>query len=128
MNEMEQPMGDGVELGLTEQASLEAPADSVESPQSNAPSMYDIDGEQVTADQIKQWKQGHLMQSDYTRKMQELSTQREALKPLEETMSYLRTNPDKAQLLYNTLYGQQEVDPVQARLQQTESLALTRLL
>jgi len=31
---------------------------------------YDIDGEEVSSDQIKEWKNGHLMQDDYTRKSQ----------------------------------------------------------
>lgn len=31
---------------------------------------YDVDGEEVSASTIKQWKDGHFMQSDYTRKTQ----------------------------------------------------------
>lgn len=37
---------------------------------------YTIDGEDVTLDQIKEWKQNGLRQSDYTRKTQELAEQR----------------------------------------------------
>ena len=39
----------------------------------------DLDGEEVSLDDIKSWKAGHLMQADYTRKTQELSEQRTAL-------------------------------------------------
>lgn len=37
---------------------------------------YDIDGEEVSAADIKKWKSGHLMQSDYTRKTQALADER----------------------------------------------------
>lgn len=47
---------------------------------------YDIDGEEVSSDQLKEWKSNGLMQADYTRKTQELAdsrkefeTEREAL-------------------------------------------------
>ena len=31
---------------------------------------YDLDGEEVSASQLKEWKAGHMMQADYTRKTQ----------------------------------------------------------
>ncbi len=37
---------------------------------------YDIDGEEVSSDQLKEWKANGLMQADYTRKTQELSDNR----------------------------------------------------
>ena len=39
----------------------------------------DLDGEEVSLDQVKEWKSQGLMQADYTRKTQELSEQRTAL-------------------------------------------------
>ena len=39
----------------------------------------DLDGKEVSLDEIKSWKDGHLMQADYTRKTQELATERTAL-------------------------------------------------
>lgn len=41
--------------------------------------MYlDLDGEEIPLSQVKEWKSGHMMQSDYTRKTTELSEQRKA--------------------------------------------------
>lgn len=37
---------------------------------------YDIDGEEVSSDQLKEWKSNGLMQADYTRKTQELADNR----------------------------------------------------
>ena len=37
---------------------------------------YDIDGEEVSSDQLKEWKSNGLMQADYTRKTQELADSR----------------------------------------------------
>lgn len=39
---------------------------------------YEIDGEEVSAEDVKKWKAGHLMQSDYTKKTQALSEERKA--------------------------------------------------
>ena len=39
---------------------------------------YDLDGEEVSSDQLKEWKANGLMQADYTRKTQELSDSRKA--------------------------------------------------
>lgn len=114
----EQPIEAQAELALSEQA---APAPTEDSAKQAA---FDIDGEQVTADQIKAWKAGHLMQSDYTRKMQELSQQRDSLKPYEEMAGYLQANPDKAQQIYNYLQGQplaqEDADPREMKINQLE--------
>jgi hypothetical protein len=43
--------------------------------------MYDLPGVgKVSLDQINQWRNGHLMQADYTRKTQQLAQQRDALR------------------------------------------------
>lgn len=39
---------------------------------------YDLDGEEVSSAQLKEWKDNGLMQADYTRKTQELSESRKA--------------------------------------------------
>jgi hypothetical protein len=49
-----------------------------ESDLSDADVYYDIDGEEVSAADVKKWKAGHLMQSDYTKKTQTLSEERKA--------------------------------------------------
>ncbi len=48
-------------------------------------STVELDGEQVPLSQIKEWKQGHMLQSDYTKKTQELAAmKREATAPKQE--------------------------------------------
>jgi hypothetical protein len=47
----------------------------------------DLDGEEITSKQIKEWKSGHMMQSDYTRKTQELSDERKNLDEEREKIS-----------------------------------------
>ena len=42
-------------------------------------SFFDIDGEEITLSQIREWKQGGLRQSDYTKKTTEVADQRKAL-------------------------------------------------
>lgn len=43
---------------------------------------YEIDGVSYTSDEIKEWKQNGLRQSDYTKKTQELASQRRQLEEL----------------------------------------------
>ena len=40
---------------------------------------YELDGEEVSLNQLKEWKSNGLMQSDYTRKTQALADERKAL-------------------------------------------------
>jgi hypothetical protein len=47
---------------------------------------YEIDGEEVSAEDIKKWKAGHLMQSDYTKKTQTLSEERKAFEQQQESL------------------------------------------
>lgn len=58
------------------------------------PSEFDIDGiGKVTADEIKEWRNSGLRQSDYTKKTQELAREREQHKEAVELFDYLRSNP-----------------------------------
>ena len=45
---------------------------------------FTIDGEEFTIDQIKEWKQNGLRQSDYTKKTQELAEQRKQLEAVND--------------------------------------------
>lgn len=54
---------------------------------------YELDGEEVSSDQLKEWKSNGLMQADYTRKTQELA---ESKKALEADLQKL--NSDRAKL------------------------------
>lgn len=50
--------------------------------QVETPKMFNIDGEEVSLDVIKEWKQGNMRQNDYTRKTQELAKQKKELEEL----------------------------------------------
>ena len=61
----------------------EEPAEEVTAAQTNETETdlfyYDLDGEEVSSDQLKEWKANGLMQADYTRKTQELADSRKDL-------------------------------------------------
>jgi len=57
---------------------------------------------------------------DYTQKTQELARERASLAPYQEMATYLQSNPDKAQAIYNML--SQEQDPVQQKMAHLESV------
>lgn len=60
----------------------------------DTPSTYDIEGVgSFTADEIKEFHNGYLRQSDYTKKTQELAKQREELNDALELYDYLKRNP-----------------------------------
>lgn len=68
------------------EAELEASEESIEDDDDTAESeelFYEIDGEEVSLDTVMQWKNGHLMQSDYTKKTQELSESRKKVEAKE---------------------------------------------
>lgn len=67
----------------------------------------EIDGEEIDLNDIKKWKDGHLMQSDYTRKTQELADQR---KTLEAEQSELQAQSQKVSELTKQLEAALSVD------------------
>lgn len=68
----------GVEQAEVLKTESESQSDATTDESSDLPDelYYDIDGEEVSAADIKKWKSGHLMQSDYTRKTQALADER----------------------------------------------------
>ena len=62
----------------------------------------EIGGERYTLDEIKEFRQGYLRQSDYTKKTQELAKQRGELDDAVKLYEYLRENP----YLLNNLQGE----------------------
>lgn len=66
---------------------------------------FTIDGEEYTLEQIKEWKQGNLRQSDYSRKTQELAKQRKEMQEAVELYNYIKQNPDVATALRDADYG-----------------------
>jgi predicted DNA binding CopG/RHH family protein len=62
----------------------------------------EIDGlGKVKFDDIKEWQKGHMRQSDYTKKTQEVAKQRQEAKEALEVFNYLKNNPQIAQALSN---------------------------
>ena len=99
-----------------------------------APLEFDIDGEKLTLEQIREFKRGYMRQSDYTRKTQELASKRQELNDAVELYEYLKANPeiaaklaeiapeDKQELAskVNPLYQKVEELSVQLRLNMLE--------
>lgn len=80
-----------------------------EEPKEQEVPKYNIDGEEYDLDTIKQWKQGHLRQSDYTKKTQEVAAIRKELEAeraksqdAQDIYNFLQENPHIAQQLYDT--------------------------
>ena len=62
--------------------------DETELPESNPEEFYvDINDREISFTQIKEWEQGHLMQSDYTRKTQALADERKLFETEKESMT-----------------------------------------
>lgn len=53
-----------------------------------------IDGEEFTIDEIREWRKGNLRQSDYTKKTTELAKQRAEHKDALEMFEYLKGKPE----------------------------------
>lgn len=79
-------------------STAESPDIATEQPDPT-PSAYDIDGEQYTIDQIKEWRQGNMRQSDYTRKSQEVARMRQENQEAIELYEFMRNNPEIVQRL-----------------------------
>ena len=74
------------------------------------------DGEKVKLSQIKEWKDGGLRQSDYTKKTQELSEKRKGLEEMEKFADYLKANPKKLQKVIGILEEKEEAAEKKADL------------
>lgn len=79
----------------------------------DTPQYIDLDGEQLTLEQIREFKQGYLRQSDYTKKTQILAQERERLKEAVELYEYLQSNPEIAQRLVEEDTGVKNIAPTQ---------------
>jgi len=109
LNKTVQPFMDTVDAGGAVSTDTSASAGNVSTEttatgetQVTPVSEFEIDGiGKVTASEIKEWKLGHMRQSDYTRKTQELAKQRQEAKDALEVFNYLRQNPAVAQALAN---------------------------
>jgi len=52
----------------------------------------DLDGKEVDLDEVRKWRDGHLMQSDYTRKTTELADERKAVQAEREELTGQKAN------------------------------------
>lgn len=81
---------------------------------------YEIDGiGKVKVDEIKEWKQSGMRQSDYTRKTQEIAAQKKEMSQAMEVYNYLKTNPQVAQQLANGQAVNLQGTPLQSINQDT---------
>lgn len=81
---------------VTTEPQIETPEPT---PDVSTESFFELDGEKLTAQQIKEYKQGYLRQSDYTKKTQEVANQRKEHQEALELYNYFRANPHLAQRL-----------------------------
>lgn len=101
MSEPEEPIEEVAEVEETQEAEeIEEEAEEV------ADDFYlDLDGEEVSFSQIREWKQGHMMQSDYTRKTTEVAEQRKAF---EQELEAFNANQAKVNALAAELQAEIE--------------------
>jgi len=87
---------------------------------------YNIDGEEFTLEQIKEWKLGNMRQADYSRKTQEVAKQRKEVEEAVKLYEYIKENPDVATALRDVDYSGNVDDklksltPEQQRVQELE--------
>lgn len=63
---------------------------------------YEIDGlGKVKIDDIKEWKQGYLRQSDYTKKTQSIAAQKKEIQDAMDLYNYFKQNPQIARQVAN---------------------------
>jgi hypothetical protein len=117
--QVDTPAGDEGEQNLDSTAAT----DSSQVPETTdpvTPSEYDVDGEKVTLEQIREWKKGNMRQGDYTRKTQEIAKQREAYKDAVELYEFLQKNPEYAQKLAELDPNKSVKAPVDPRIQEID--------
>jgi hypothetical protein len=91
--------GEPSEPTPTEPVQTETPDTPVEPVAEPTETFFDIDGEKLTPQQIKEYKQGYLRQADYTKKTQEVANLRKEHKEALELYEYFKANPHLAQKL-----------------------------
>lgn len=82
---------DGQPDELSEESEGEGGADDTEGGEQELVYL-DLDGKEVDLDEVRKWRDGHLMQSDYTRKTTELADERKVLQTEREELTGLKTN------------------------------------
>jgi hypothetical protein len=88
-------------------------------------SKYNIDGEEYTIEQIKEWKLGNMRQADYSRKTQEVARQRKEMQDAVSLYEYIKKNPDVATALRDADYSdgaEQVTKPLTPEMQRVQEL------
>lgn len=79
-------------------------SDQTEDDDSDTIDVYEVDGEEYTAEQLKEFKKGYLRQSDYTKKTQEIAEEKkQALKLKEDYSERLKRADVSIELAQNLL-------------------------
>jgi len=77
----QQTIADQTDDSLTETEEL---AETLEADSSEEESLYlDLDGEEISLDDVRKWKKGHMQEADYTQKTQKVAEQRKSLEASE---------------------------------------------
>jgi hypothetical protein len=74
---------------------------------------YDIDGEEVSSDQIKEWKANGLMQADYTRKTQVNADKGRELDKRDESLLKAESKLAEQLLIVEAMVGEDNLDQTQ---------------
>ena len=96
LTEENQPIGKNVTEQVVEETAVEdgGATETEVVVEENQPEKVHIEGlGELTIDEIKEFRNGYLRQSDYTKKTQELARQREEAQDALEVFNYLRNNP-----------------------------------
>lgn len=120
-SEADSPDTTQVEETSVEETKEESTEDGTETEQeADVPTKFNIDGEEITPEQIKEWKKGHMRQSDYTRKTQELAALRKQAADAMELYEYLKANPEIARRLESEApeYAERTKDIINPELQE----------
>lgn len=111
------------------QEPIEQPTETPQEPtQQQVDNLLELEGiGKVSIDDIKEWKQGYLRQSDYTRKTQEIARSKKEMEDAVILYEYLKANPHVAQKLKETEVAQvkpeiaNRFDPTFERVEQLET-------
>ena len=116
------PTQQAEEEALTSEVSSENAVIEEKKPQT--PDKLLIDGEEVTLDDLREWRKSGLRTADYTRKTQELARKNKELEQASQLYDFFRQNPQAAQAALDAVPQSgsvlNQVDPVQQKIQELE--------
>lgn len=121
-------VADTIDVSTPENTTPEGTVSEPEITAPEIPSKYNIDGEEFTLDEIREWRKSGLRQADYTRKTQEVAKQRKEAEEALEIYNYLMSNQELVQKLIDfdtenpkTKEVKEKLDPVQKQIQELQT-------